>query len=74
MNIEEIGREMDELEKNWFAANRAAEAARVELDRAGINEERARHLALVLARLDEAERRKREIMRQIERLEDRLIS
>jgi hypothetical protein len=64
---------MDALEGSWFAANRAAEAARAELQAAGLSEMAARSLADALARLDNAERQKREIMRQINALEDSMI-
>jgi len=65
--------EMDALERSWFAANRAAEAARAELQTAGLTERAARAFADVLARLDNAERQKLEIMRQIHELEDSLV-
>ena len=74
MTMEEIGKEMDHLEKSWFDANKAAEDAQTELSKAGISEKRARDLVHVLARLDQAEKRKHEIMQQIERLEDNLIA
>ena len=77
MDINEIDRgtdsEMEALERSWFAACRAAEAARAELQTAGVTEMAARALADVLARLDNAERRKHEIMQQIHALEDSLI-
>jgi hypothetical protein len=65
--------EMDALERSWFAASRAAEAARAELQTARVSESAARMIADVLARLDNAERQKHEIMRQINALEDSLI-
>ena len=78
VNINEIDKgtdpEMDALERSWFAASRAAEAARADLQTAGVSEIAARALVDVLARLDNAERRKHEIMRQIHALEDRLIA
>ena len=77
MDIGEIDKgrdaEMEALETSWFAAHRAAEAARGELQTAGVSEMVARAIADVVARLDTAERRKHEIMRQINLLEDSLI-
>jgi hypothetical protein len=77
VDINEIGQgmdpEMDALERRWFSASRDAEAARSELQTAGISEVAARAIADVLARLDHAERMKREIMRRINSLEDSLI-
>lgn len=64
---------MEALECSWFAAHRAAEAARTELQTAGVSEMAARVIADVLARLDNAERRKHEIMLQINLLEDSLV-
>ena len=74
MNMEQIGKEMDHLEKSWFDANKAAEDAQTALNKAGISEKRARDIVHMLARLDQAEKRKHEIMRQIEELEDNLIA
>ncbi len=68
-----IDSEMDALERSWFAACRAAEAARAELETAGVSESAARALVEVLARLDNAEHQKHEIMRRIHALEDSLI-
>ena len=68
-----IDSEMDALERSWFAACRAAESARAELQAAGVSESAARALVEVLARLDNAERHKHEIMRKINALEDSLI-
>lgn len=66
--------EMDSLERSWFAADRIAKAARRELEASGVTEDFARNVADVLARLDNAERLKREIMRQINALEDCLLA
>ncbi len=68
-----IDSEMDALERSWFTACRAAEAARAELETAGVSESAARALVEVVARLDNAERQKHEIMRRINALEDSLI-
>ena len=77
MDINEIDKgadsEMDALERSWFAAYRAAETARAELQTAGVAEIEARALADLLARLANAERQKHEIMRRIHALEDSLI-
>jgi hypothetical protein len=61
--------EMDALELSWFVAYRTAEAARRELLTAADGK-----MADLLARIDRAERQKREIMRQIHALEDSLIT
>jgi len=77
VDINEMGKgidsKMEALERSWFAACRAAEAARAELETAGVSESAARALVDVLARLDNAERQKHDIMRQINALEDSLI-
>ena len=77
MDINEIDQErdseMDALEQSWFAAYRAAEAARAELQTAGVDAIDAQALVDLLIRLDNAERQKREIMRRIHALEDSLI-
>jgi hypothetical protein len=65
--------DMDALERNWFAAYRAAEAARAELQTAGVSENGARVVSDILARLEKAERQKHQIMRQIHAMEDSLI-
>ena len=69
-----IDSEMDALERSWFAACRAAEAARAELETAGVSETAARALVDVVARLDNAEHQKHEIMRRIHALEDSLLT
>jgi predicted transcriptional regulator len=65
--------EIDALERSWFVACRTAEAARAELQKAGLSESAARTLAEIVARLESAERQKHEIMRQINALEDSLV-
>jgi hypothetical protein len=78
VNINEIDNgtdaEMEALERSWFAAHRAAEAARAELEKVRERQTAAGILADVLARLDKAERQKHEIMRQINELEDSLLT
>jgi hypothetical protein len=60
--------EMDALERSWFAAYRAAEAARRELQAAVDGQ-----VADLLARLNQAEQQKQDIMRRIHALEDSLL-
>jgi hypothetical protein len=77
VNINEIDKEtdfdLDALERSWFAAHRVAEAARAELQIAGVNETAPNVLADLLGRIDNAELQKHEIMRKIHALEDSLI-
>jgi hypothetical protein len=61
-------REMDALERSWFAAYRATEAARRELQAAVDGQ-----MADLLARLNQAEQQKQDIMRRIHALEDSLL-
>jgi hypothetical protein len=99
MDDETVKKEMDELERSWFAAHRAASAAQQELSnrsrakirasifwgvlgsalaarliRAAMRRSRKTELQAAQAQLEEANRLKREIMREIQDLEDSLVA
>ena len=72
MGIEDIARKMELLEQEWFDAARIARAAGAEL--AEYPPDETVVLALgARARLEDAELRKQEIMREIEQVEDSLL-
>jgi hypothetical protein len=74
MQIEEATEKMEELERRWFEAYRAADVAREEMAVAVADELPATAFTSAHARLEEAERRKREIMNRIEEIEALLIA
>jgi hypothetical protein len=100
MDVETVKKEMDGLERSWFAAHRAAVAAQQELASrsfarigasifwgllggavaAGViravmrRPQRKSDLQSAQARFEEADRRKQEIMREIEALEGSLAA
>ena len=65
---------MDDLERKWFDAQRVARAASEELSVHVDDDRRDPMVTAVRERLEQAERSKRDIMRQIEALEDSLIA
>jgi hypothetical protein len=73
MDIPEVNRVIDELERQWFEATRMAKATAAEL-RASAAGTAPETLMAAGRRLAEAEHLKQAIMRQIEALEDGLIT
>ena len=69
-DIGEIGRQMDVLEQRWYDAWKTAARAAAELAVGDLNESNMRSLT---AERDLAEHAKKEIMREIEALEDSLL-
>lgn len=69
-NIEVLGKF---LETRWFEAMHAATNARTDIDAAKASGIAQDQIAAAVLRLDDAERLKSAIMRQIEEFEDRLV-
>lgn len=61
------------LETRWFEAMHAAKDARTDIDAATASGIAQDQIALAVLRLDNAERLKHAIMRQIEEIEDRMV-
>jgi hypothetical protein len=74
MEIEQATKKMEELELQWFEAHRIAEAARQELAAVVSGGLPAVVANAARAQQERAERRKREVMAQIEAIEMALIS
>jgi hypothetical protein len=73
MNMDEINRKLEKLERHWFETHRSAKAAREEIAASGLSEAITKDVSTALRRLEKAERLKKKIMRRIEAIEDSLI-
>jgi len=71
MNVEDVGRNMIELEKQWFEASRMAMSLERELAASGWR--RSRSVAETREQLAKLTARKQAIMRKIEELENSLL-
>ena len=69
-----ISKMMDALERQWFAAERVVRSAHEELSVHVDDNPRDPLVRAVRDRLEQAERAKQDIMREIEAIEDSLIS